>query len=191
MDGEVAQVRRATAAPDDGVPGALTETSADFGLLYETCRLPVYRFLRSRTRSDDEAADLTASTFERAFRSFPSYDAQQPALPWVLRIARNLAIDAARRIRPVANLDDAAGYEGPAGSNPPGAHYLEVERDAELRDLVFALPDLARDAVALRYGSGLSAREIGTVIGKSEAATHSSCCRCRLRRDPMAMCAVE
>jgi RNA polymerase sigma-70 factor (ECF subfamily) len=131
----------------------------------------VYRFLRSRSRSDDEAADLTATAFERAFRSFASYDALQPALPWVLRIARNLAIDAARRHRPLSRLDDASGYEMPTNSDSPEAHYLHAERDAELRALVYALPDLARDAVALRYGSGLSAREIGTVIGKSEAAT--------------------
>ena len=171
MDTEVARARTGTVAPNDGVPTALTETPADFAFLYETCRLSVYRFLRSRTRSDDEAADLTASAFERALRSFPSYDARQPALPWVLRIARNVAIDAARRRRPVASLDDAARQEMPAESDSPEAQYLDAERDAELRDLVYALPDPARDAVALRYGSGLSTREIGTVIGKSEGAT--------------------
>jgi RNA polymerase sigma-70 factor (ECF subfamily) len=133
--------------------------------------LPVYRFLRSRTRSDDEAADLTAAAFERALRSFSSYDARQPALPWVLRIARNVAIDAARRRRPMSSFDDRSSSELPTDSDSPEAHYLHAERDAELRDLVYALPDLARDAVALRYGSGLSAREIGSVIGKSEAAT--------------------
>ena len=171
MDGDIARARMATVEPNEGVPTALTGTRSDFALLYEECRLPVYRFLRSRSRSDDEAADLTATAFERAFRSFASYDARQPALPWVLRIARNVAIDAARRHRPMASLNDAPGGDMPANSDSPEVHYLDAERDAELRDLVHALPDLARDAVALRYGSGLSAREIGTVIGKSEAAT--------------------
>jgi RNA polymerase sigma-70 factor (ECF subfamily) len=171
MDGEVAKARMATVAPNDRVRDALAETPADFALLYQTCRLPVYRYVRSRTRSDDEAADLTAATFERALRSFASYDARQPALPWLLRIARNVAIDAARRLRPTASLDHGSGHDVPADMASPEEHYLHAERDAELRDLVFALPDLARDAVALRYGSGLSAREISTVIGKSEAAT--------------------
>jgi RNA polymerase sigma-70 factor (ECF subfamily) len=71
----------------------------------------------------------------------------------------------------MSSLDDRSSSEVPAGADSPEAHYLHAERDAELRDLVYALPDLARDAVALRYGSGLSAREIGSVIGKSEAAT--------------------
>jgi Sigma-70 region 2 len=103
-------------------------------------RLPVYRFLRTRTRSDDEAADLTASAFERAPRSFPSYDAHQPALPWVLRIARNVAIDAARRRRPTGSLDDPTSYELAVDSDSPEAQYLHAERDAELRDLVYACP---------------------------------------------------
>ena len=33
-----------------------------------------------------------------------------------------------------------------------------------------SLPGDQRDAVALRYGAGLSAREIGAVLGKSDAA---------------------
>ena len=46
-----------------------------------------------------------------------------------------------------------------------------MERSDELRRLVRALPDPQRDAVALRYAAGLSAKEIGRVIGKSEAAS--------------------
>jgi len=171
MEGEAAPDRVVKGTPKDDVVGALATAPVDFALLYQECRLPVYRFLRSRSRSDDEAADLTAATFERALRSFASYDARQPALPWLLRIARNVAIDAARRLRPVASLDVAPSPDVPADSGSPEEDYLHAERDAELRDLVFALPDPARDAVALRYGSGLSAREIGSVIGKSEAAT--------------------
>ena len=33
------------------------------------------------------------------------------------------------------------------------------------------LPDLQRDAIVLRYGAGLTARQIGEVLGKREAAT--------------------
>ncbi|HEY8707049.1 MAG TPA: sigma factor-like helix-turn-helix DNA-binding protein [Burkholderiaceae bacterium] len=36
--------------------------------------------------------------------------------------------------------------------------------------MVAALPDLQRDAVAMRYAAGLTAGEIGLVIGKSEEA---------------------
>jgi RNA polymerase sigma-70 factor (ECF subfamily) len=171
MDTEVAEARLATVVASDAIPNAATATAPPFALLYEECRLPVYRFLRSRCRSDDEAADLTASTFERALRSFGSYDASRAPLPWLLRIARNTAIDAARRLRPVASLEEVSDPAAPAESDSPEVRYLHAERDAELRRLVFGLPDVARDAVALRYGAELSAREIAIVIGRSEAAT--------------------
>jgi RNA polymerase sigma-70 factor, ECF subfamily len=38
-------------------------------------------------------------------------------------------------------------------------------------DFVARLPEVQRDALALRFAAGLSSRDIATVIGKSEAAT--------------------
>ena len=85
-----------------------------------------------------------------------------------MRIARNAAIDAARRRRPTERIDTIESLATDAG---PEAHTVDAERSRELRALVGALPDPQRDAVVLRYSAGLTAREIGVVIGKSEAAT--------------------
>ncbi len=40
-----------------------------------------------------------------------------------------------------------------------------------IRHAVRSLPAAQREAIALRYAGGLSAREIGGILGKSEAAT--------------------
>lgn len=165
-EARVAEMRRTTEAS----VGAGTRAAA-FATLYQECRLPVFRYLRSRSRSDDEAADLAAVAFERALRSIDRYDPRQPALPWLLRIARNVAIDAARRSRPLLSLHLVPRYDEPVDPSSPEQHALQSERDQELRGLVFALPEQQRDAIALRYGSGLTAREIGLVLGRSEAAT--------------------
>ena len=37
--------------------------------------------------------------------------------------------------------------------------------------MVQDLPDIQRDAILLRFASGLSAREIAATLGRSEAAT--------------------
>ena len=152
------------------VPAGLTR-GAGFAALYEECRLPVFRYLRSRTRSDDEAADLAATAFERAFQSFGRFDPSEPPLPWLLRIARNVAIDAARRRRPLFSLQLIETRDQPLDPSTPEDEALRSERDQELRRLVLALPEPQRDAVSLRYAVGMSAREIGTVIGRSEGAT--------------------
>lgn len=142
-----------------------------FERAYLDCRLPVYRYLRTIAGSDDAAAELTAVAFERAFAAFGRLQAGRPVLPWLLRIARNAAIDGARRSRPLARLEEIAPYAQPAAATTPEEAALLTERDAELRALVAALPGPQRDAVALRYAAGLSAREIGGLIGKSEEAT--------------------
>ena len=49
------------------------------------------------------------------------------------------------------------------------ADHAERERQ-EIVDAVSGLPEVQRDAIWLRYAGGLSAREIGHVLGKSEAA---------------------
>jgi RNA polymerase sigma-70 factor (ECF subfamily) len=142
-----------------------------FTRLYEECRLPVYRFLRTLCRSDEEAADIAATVFERAWRGFGRLDRRRPALPWVLAIARNAAIDGRRRMQPTVSLDNLGVASEPVSAEQPEASYARAESAAGLRASVLRLPEVQRDAIALRYGAGLTAREIAGVIGKSEAAT--------------------
>ncbi len=136
---------------------------ASFGLLYETHRLAVYRYLRSRTATEDDALDLAADTFERAFGSLGSFRRRDGGVQaWLLRIARNAAIDAHRRKRRTVDLAEA------------GPHLVRVTAEAErvdherseIQDLVARLPDDQREAIRLRYAGGLTAREIGRVLGK-------------------------
>ena len=147
-----------------GSEGELATTSADpLEALYRDHSLHIFRYLRARVESDDDAAELTAVTFERAIRShdrFRTRGAGERA--WLIRIARNVAIDAARARRRTV-VDHARAAEAMSLSMP-------VERQAELRVLVAALPEEQRDALHLRYAGGLTAKEIGAVIGKSEAA---------------------
>ncbi|MEO8639616.1 MAG: RNA polymerase sigma factor, partial [Chloroflexota bacterium] len=68
-----------------------------FTKLYEKHRLPVYRYLRARTNSDEDALDLAATTFERAYANLGRFRRRDGGVQaWLLRIARNTAIDAHR-----------------------------------------------------------------------------------------------
>ena len=167
---------------DEPVVLAAQADPAAFRLLYERHRVAVYRYLRSRLPTDDDAADLTAATFERAIVGLRSYRTRDGVgfRAWLFRIARNQAIDAARRRRPTESLDAVVGLAGHATSEPEAAA-LDGERLAEVRRLVAALPDEQRDAVVLRFAGGLTAREIGAVLGKSEAAAQKTLSRALMR----------
>jgi len=146
--------------PDRLVPSS-------FAPMYEAHRLSVYRYLRAKTASDDEALDLTAVTFERAFANHRRFRRRDGGVhAWLLRIARNAAIDAIRRRRPTIDLAQA--------DSALGRRAIEADRvdqqHTEMLDLVSRLPEDQRDAVLLRYAGGLTSREIGVVIGKRESA---------------------
>lgn len=141
-----------------------------FEALYVRHRTAVYRYARARSASDDDAADLTALVFEHALVAWPRY---RPAgggeLAWLFRIARNAAIDDARRRRLATEREPLA--RSTASAADPEASLAQTELADEVRTLLAVLPDETRDAIVLRYGAGLTAREIGEVIGRSEAAT--------------------
>ena len=165
---ELEQERRAGVRDEELALAARSDPVA-FGILYERHRLAVFRYLRTRTTNEDDAADLTAVAFEKALIAMPRY---RPAgggfLAWVLRIARNAAIDAGRRATTVP-LDQVSAA-GDSGSTPE-SHVLAAESRESLADAVTRLPDVQREAIVLRYAARLTAREIGAVIGKSESAS--------------------
>jgi RNA polymerase sigma-70 factor, ECF subfamily len=156
--------------PTDALETVRVSSDA-YAELYLEHRESVFHYLRARVRDEDEALELTAVTFEKAYRAFGRYQARDGGvLAWLLRIARNAAIDHERRLRPLAG---GGGLDAEHPSADPSPEEAVVARDERhrVRLLVASLPDLQRDAVAMRYGVGLTAREIGLVIGKGEEAT--------------------
>ncbi len=142
-----------------------------FAALYERHIDRVYRYLRARGANDDEATELAALTFERALSHIDRYRPGGSGFgPWLLRIARNAYIDAHRRHgNRSLRFDEVSALTAPGQSLEDTAIANEERRHVLF--LVARLPETQRDALALRFASGLSSREIGTIIGKSEAAT--------------------
>jgi RNA polymerase sigma-70 factor, ECF subfamily len=141
---------------------ARTDVQA-FAELYARHRSAVFAYLRARTSADD-AADLTATTFERAWKALPRYRPRDGGFrAWLFRIASNAAIDHHRRTR---SSDAVPEPIVRSTEDEVVAH----EQLAELIARVAQLGSEQREAIALRYAGGLTAREIGVVMGKSEAA---------------------
>lgn len=133
-----------------------------FAVIYEWYRLPVYRYLRAIGLDDDAAADIAATTFERALRSLRSYRGSGGGLgAWLLRIARNTYLNDHRRLARLTSLDDVTDIPAPGDGG---------QLATDLRHALTRLPAPTRDAIALRYTAGLTSAEIGRVLGKSPDA---------------------
>ena len=155
----------ASLAADEERLAIAARTDRDaFARLYLAHRSPVYRYLRARCGPDD-AADLTAETFERALRAIGRYRPGRAGFrAWLFRIARNAAIDHHRRASRAAPPDSER--------QEPSAESVVVAQEAadELMRMLSRLSGDQREAIAMRYGAGLTAREIGEVLDRSEAA---------------------
>jgi RNA polymerase sigma factor (sigma-70 family) len=132
-----------------------------FELFYESHRSEVLAFLRRRA-GRERADDLFQETFLRALRAYERLEHGEHLRAWVLTIAGNAAIDAARRERPTAEL----------AVEPSG----EDERPAveELAPLTDDLPPKERAAVVLRYGYDLDYDTIGAALGSNEQAARQA-----------------
>lgn len=168
MDGSIAKGAK-VAAPRASVVGVDTYFEDE----YLRLRDPIFRYVRRFAIDDDEAADLTARTFERALAKLSSYRGGRDGFAaWLFRIARSQAIDATRRRRPLHPLDLIRPEQHPlSDQGRPEPELMQREANRELAEHVRHLPPLQQECLSLRYDAGLSAREIGAVIGKSEAAT--------------------
>lgn len=143
-------------------------TSEAFEALYLEHHEAVFRYLRAISRDEDRALDIAAATFERAFAEVRA--GRELGIGWLLRTARNAAIDADRRSRTAALFRWRS--IGPEPSAPsPEEQALGAEQAARVRAALKSLPRPQRDAIALRYTSDLTVREIAEVIGKSASAT--------------------
>lgn len=140
----------------------------DFITAYQEHVWRVFGFVAYRVNSRWEAEDLTQQTFERAFKSWNSYDERKASVPtWLLAIARNVIIDDARRrrSRPRESLLDKpldlhAQTEG---------HELDLGISADLAEGLEELGERDRIVLALRFGGDLSGREIAEVMDLSVA----------------------
>lgn len=160
MSAEVIQLP--VARPADGLARETVEA------LFRDHRENVFRYLRAFTGDEEEALDLTALTFERALRQLASQGGEL-GLGWLIRTARNAAIDAARHRRGI-NRAVARLASAPIQPSTEEAA-IGAERARELLAAVAHLPGAQRDAIALRYSTELTVGEIARLVGKTEAAT--------------------
>src|SRR5579871_1609135 len=134
----MAQPEAVQIAPADA-PTLDVHAAADpalFGTLYERYRERIYAYLRSRTTSEEDAADLTQHVFAQALDALPRYRAQQgTAGAWLFRIARNVAVDFHRRRRATVPWDLVPEALQPAAPEDPATGLIEQESLLRLREL--------------------------------------------------------
>lgn len=120
----------------------------------------------------DDAEDVTQDVFVRVHRTLASLRDPATFPAWICRVARNIAIDHARRVRrrpPESALAD--GHVAPTAARG----------DVELRERLLAclarLPEAYRETLFLRLAEALTGPEIAQRTGLTPESVRVNLCR--------------
>jgi RNA polymerase sigma-70 factor (ECF subfamily) len=152
-------------------PAVLDE--AVFADLYLEHTGAIFNYCLFRVGERAVAEDLTADVFERAWRARGRYRPKRGTFAtWLFSIARRRVVDWQRRQRrrPLSPLSD--GHPDDALS--PEDRAEGAERQAALRGLLLQLRAGEQELIALKFGAGMTNRDIALLLGKSETAVGSA-----------------
>lgn len=144
-----------------------------FAELYRAHTYAVFNYCLFRVNDSAVAEDLTADTFERAWRARHAYQAERANFnTWLFTICRHVVTDWQRRQqrRPVTALDERHVDSHPS----PEAQVAALEQQQQLRCLLQTLNPDDQELIALKFGAGLTNRHIAQLTGKSETAVGSA-----------------
>lgn len=152
--------------------GARQYDEAALGELYDRYAPRIYGYVCRRVGDAQLAEDITGDVFVRMLQAIQSERFWQTSFQaWLYRIAHNLVVDHYRRGAKVneSSLDEQLLA---AGVNPAAA----VENRLSHQQLDAALRRLTLDqqqVLALRFGEGMTAREVAEVVDKTVGAVEA------------------
>lgn len=138
---------------------------AAYEIFYDRHAQAVYSLLLRIVRDRAVADELLQETFWQVWRSAESYRGSGAAAAWLLRVARNRALDELRRQKARSQRQhvDLTEVEGVAHGSGSGATPPDLQRhldQQQVQQALATLPDDQRACLELGYFDGLTHREI-------------------------------
>lgn len=120
----------------------------------------VYGYLLSLCGDAYWAEDLTSETFLKGIQKIQSYDGRVKASTWLCTIGRNLYLNEVKKRKRSVSLEDVQI----TARDTPEDRYIQTQW---ISALIEALGEPKCQVVTMRL-QGMSFREIGNALGKSE-----------------------
>ncbi len=143
------------------------------GKLVEQYRRPLFSFILKMTEGRGDPEEVFQETWIRAIRNLDRFD-DQNLLGWLFRIAHNLVIDRARKLRPEVRPELRTGQSAttwfdqvPGGGAGPATVAADNDLGKRISAAVERLPPEQREVFLLRMDSDMSFKDIAKVQGVS------------------------
>ena len=156
---------------------------ATWKAIYDQYLPHVFHYMCYKVGNVQVAEDLTATTFEKAWRSKHHFRKSKGAVQsWIFGIARHVVADHYRKPCREESLD----YLIETGSTTPSVEEkVQNSEDFEsIFKIIQSFPKRDKELIALKYGAELTNRKIASITGLSETNVgtilHRSIVRIRL-----------
>lgn len=172
-------------------PSLQSRVAKAFDTLYRDHVDLVYRFAHRLCGEPEAAKDLVQETFLNAYRGFEKFRGDAQVSTWLYTIASRACLRMRRRRKGVPERELSLEEFIPTsegefrlqipidGLSPEDALQNKQLRDA-LNMAINQLPKKYKMVLVLRDMEGLSAKEVGTIMGLNERAVKSRLHRARL-----------
>jgi RNA polymerase sigma factor (sigma-70 family) len=144
-----------------------------FSVLVTRYKSKIYTTIYLVVKDEDVAEDLMQDTFIKAIKTLREgrYNEEGKFLPWILRIAHNLAIDHFRRERRYPNIvfEDGSKVFNSLSFSEESIESLQIKRESHehLRSIIKRLPEQQREVLIMRHYEDMSFQEIADATGVS------------------------
>ena len=142
---------------------------AKLGSLYEEYYDKIAHYVYVRIGNRTEAEDLAGEVFLKALESLKSYKERGiPMQAWLFRIAHNLVVDHLRRVTKRKTVPiDTVQVEAEADPVTVAENNIEFQRVTKAME---QLTGEQREVLELRFFGGLTSKETGGILNKSDGA---------------------
>lgn len=122
---------------------------------------PVYNAAFRLLGNADDAADVTQTTFLKAFENIQRFDTRQKFFSWLYRIGINESLDQLKRSQRFEPMVENAVSPG----ERPQASAARAEDSIRLQQALMELNQDCRTVLVLRYFTECSYRQISEILG--------------------------
>ena len=144
---------------------------AAFRFLLDTYWANVFNYQLKRTKSENDAEDITIQTFSKAFDKIHTFDDQYVFKTWLIAISKNVHIDLLRKKNASISAETSIEQEEKVylvvDENPtPEDKIIREQNLAELLRDIKQLKPKYQEVIQLRYFQELSYKEISKHINE-------------------------
>ena len=159
---------RSSASNDSDLTARLQnpeECRAAFGEVIRRYSEPLYRQIRRKVESHDDANDLLQNTFMKAWSSIDAFRGQAKLSTWLYKIAINESLTFLEKERRRLNVS----IDDEADTLTDGDETLR-----KLREAIATLPEKQRIVFNMRYYDEMPYEQMSEILGTSEGALKAS-----------------